>query len=292
MKGIILAGGTGTRLHPITKPISKQLLPIYDKPMIYYPLSVLMLAGIRDILVITTPTDSDTFKELLGNGDELGISLNYQIQPHPGGIAQALIIAKDFIGNDCVCLILGDNLFYGQGLTTRLLHAVKNAKKYKKATAFAYRVANPADFGVVELDSENNAVTIEEKPTVPKTNYAITGLYFYDNDVVEFVNDVKPSSRGELEITSVNNAYIKSQRLSVEILGRGFTWLDAGTCDGLLEASQFVATIEKRQGLKVGCLEEIALHNSWISRENVEENASKMKNSSYGQYLMKLASEA
>lgn len=285
MKGIILAGGSGTRLYPITKSISKQLLPIYDKPMIYYPLSVLMLAGIRDVLIITTPEDNDKFKELLGDGSDWGISLSYEIQPNPDGLAQAFILGKKFIGNDNVCLILGDNIFYGSGL----ISMVKKASMLKEgAIVFGYQVKDPERFGVVEFDSNKNAITIEEKPQKPKSNFAVTGLYFYDNDVIEIARNVMPSTRGELEITSINQEYLKRKKLKVELLGRGFAWLDTGTHDSLIEAGQFVQTIEHRQGYKVACLEEIAYNNEWISKEKILEIAKPLSKNGYGQYLYDL----
>lgn len=288
MKGIILAGGSGTRLYPITMGVSKQLLPIYDKPMVYYPLSVLMLAGIREILIITTPEDSDSFKRLLGDGSQFGIELSYTVQPEPEGLAQAFILGESFIGNDGVCLVLGDNIFYGEGFTPKLKNAVENAKNGLGATVFGYQVKDPERFGVVEFDRDKKAISIEEKPEVPKSNFAVTGLYFYDNSVVDIAKKVKPSHRGELEITCLNEMYLKQSKLNVERLGRGFAWLDTGTHESLLEAAQFVETIEKRQGYKIACLEEIAFNNNWLSESDIQHRASLFKKNSYGEYLNNL----
>jgi len=284
-KGIILAGGSGTRLYPITKGVSKQLLPIYDKPMIYYPLSVLMLAGIKDILIITTPEDKESFERLLGNGSQFGIHLQYAIQPSPDGLAQAFIIGEEFIGNSHVCLVLGDNIFYGQGFTPMLRQAVV---RERGATVFGYQVKDPERFGVVEFDERHRAVSLEEKPKKPKSNFAVTGLYFYDNDVIQIAKKVKPSDRGELEITTVNQMYLERGDLNVELLGRGFAWLDTGTNSSLLEAAQFVETLEKRQGYKVACLEEIAFNQGWLNKEQILEIGHSMNKNDYGQYLISL----
>jgi glucose-1-phosphate thymidylyltransferase len=287
MKGIILAGGSGTRLYPITKGVSKQLLPVYDKPMIYYPLSVLMLAGIQEILIISTQEDLPNFKKLLGNGKEIGLQLRYSVQPSPDGIAQAFIIGEEFIGTDDVCLVLGDNIFYGVGFSGMLQNAIKNVAE-GKSTVFGYYVNDPERYGVAEFDTNGNVISIEEKPNDPKSNFAVVGLYFYTNDVVQIAKNTQPSERGELEITSVNQSYLKQKTLKVELLGRGFAWLDTGTHDSLMDAGQFIETIEKRQGLKVACLEEIAYKMNYINAEQVRKLAEPLKNSGYGQYLLNL----
>ncbi|EJL6296751.1 glucose-1-phosphate thymidylyltransferase [Vibrio cholerae] len=288
MKGIILAGGSGTRLYPITMGVSKQLLPVYDKPMIYYPLSVLMLADIREILVITTPEDQASFQRLLGDGSQFGIALEYAVQESPDGLAQAFIIGEEFIGDSSVCLVLGDNIFWGQGFRPKLRQAVINANNGQGATVFGYQVKDPERFGVVEFDQNQRAISIEEKPSNPKSNFAVTGLYFYDNQVVKLAKEVKPSARGELEITCLNDMYLKRKQLNVELLGRGYAWLDTGTHESLLEAAQFVETIEKRQGYKVACLEEIAYSQQWLSTEQIASRAKLMAKNGYGQYLSSL----
>lgn len=285
MKGIILAGGSGTRLYPLTRVTSKQLLPIYDKPMIYYPMSVLMNAGIRDILIISTPQDTPRFEELLGDGSQFGVSLSYAVQPSPDGLAQAFIIGEDFIGNDCVAMVLGDNIFAGHGLKKRLKAAVSNAESGKGATVFGYYVDDPERFGIVEFNTEGKAVSIEEKPAHPKSNYCVTGLYFYDNHVVDFAKNLTPSARGELEITDLNQIYLKSGNLNVELLGQGFTWLDTGTHESLVDATNFVKTMETHQHRKIACLEEIAYLNGWIVKEDVLKIYESMKNNEYGKYL-------
>jgi len=288
MKGIILAGGSGTRLYPLTRSVSKQLLPIYDKPMVYYPLSILMLAGIKEVLIISTPEDLSKFENLLGDGSNIGIKLEYKCQPSPDGLAQAFIIGEEFIGNDSVALILGDNIFYGQGLTDLLIEAVSNVTRNNMATIFGYHVKDPSKYGVVEFDNFNKAISIEEKPINPKSNYAVTGLYFYPNDVVEKAHLVNPSERGELEITSINEMYLNESHLKVKLFGRGYAWLDTGAHEDLLEASKFIETIERRQGLKVACIEEIAFEKGYITREKLLEIADVMKNNQYGQYLLNL----
>ena len=291
MKGIVLAGGSGTRLYPITKGVSKQLLPIYDKPMIYYPISVLMLAGIREILIISTPQDLPGVRRLLGDGSDYGVRFEYAEQPSPDGLAQAFIIGEEFIGNDSACLVLGDNIFYGQSFTAMLKEAVNNVEKEQKATVFGYYVTDPERYGVAEFDKDGNVLSIEEKPKAPKSNYAVVGLYFYPNKVVEVAKQIKPSARGELEITTVNQEFLNDGELKVQLLGRGFAWLDTGTHDSLSEASTFVEVIEKRQGLKVACLEEIAFRKGWIDADKLKELATPMIKNQYGQYLLKLIKE-
>ncbi len=292
MKGIILAGGSGTRLYPITKGVSKQLVPIYDKPMVYYPLSVLMLSGIKEILIISTPNDLPRYQELLGDGSSLGMKFSYKIQPSPDGLAQAFILGEEFIGNDDVCLVLGDNIFYGHGLTELLAKSVKNAEKDNNATVFGYYVKDPERYGVAEFNEKAEVVSIEEKPVNPKSNYALVGLYFYPNDVIKKAKEVKPSARGELEITTLNQNYLNEKRLKVELMGRGYAWLDTGTHESLLEASMFIQTIEKRQGLKVACLEEIAYEMGYISKEKLLRLAEPLKKNQYGQYLINRANQS
>lgn len=288
MKGIVLAGGSGTRLYPITKGVSKQMLPIFDKPMVYYPISTLMLAGIRDILIISTPADLPGFKRLLGDGTDYGVNFEYAEQPSPDGLAQAFIIGEEFIGNDSVCLILGDNIFYGQSFRLMLQQAAANTENSEQATIFGYYVNDPERYGVVEFDKDNKVKSIEEKPVNPKSNYAVVGLYFYPNSVVDIAKKIKPSDRGELEITTVNEMYLNKQQLNLQLLGRGFAWLDTGTHDSLSEASTFIEVLEKRQGLKIACLEEIALLNGWISKDDIRRIAEPMKKNQYGQYLLRL----
>ena len=292
MKGIVLAGGSGTRLYPITRGVSKQLVPLYDKPMIYYPISVLMLAGITEILIITTAEDQSGFQRLLGDGTELGIRFEYVVQPSPDGLAQAFILGEEFIGTDDVCLVLGDNIYHGHDLTRMLARAAENVSKNNDATVFGYRVADPERYGVAEFDSEGNVISLDEKPEQPKSNYAVTGLYFYPNDVIQKAKEVVPSHRGELEITSVNQAYLLEQRLKVELMGRGYAWLDTGTHESLLEAAQFIEIIEKRQGLKVACLEEIAFEQGYINKEQLISLAKPLAKNQYGQYLLRCAEEA
>jgi len=291
MKGIILAGGSGTRLYPLTKGVSKQLMPIYDKPMIYYPLSILMLAGIKEVLIISTPEDLPRFEQLLDDGSDIGMKFEYIVQPSPDGLAQAFILGKDFIGDDDACLILGDNIYYGHGMTDMLANAVSNAKDKNMATVFGYHVRDPERYGVVDFDAAGKALSIEEKPKNPKSNYAVTGLYFYPNDVIKKVFEVVPSDRGELEITTLNQMYLSEERLSVELLGRGYAWLDTGTHESLLEASTFIETIERRQGLKVACIEEIAFEKGYITKEELIELAKPLSKNQYGQYLLRRAEE-
>ena len=291
MKGIVLAGGSGTRLYPITQTVSKQLLPIYDKPMVYYPISVLMLAGIRDILIISTPHDTPHFQELLGDGSQFGVNFQYKVQPSPDGLAQAFILGEEFIGNDDVCLVLGDNIFYGYGLTGMLHRSVKTVENERRSVVFGYYVNDPERYGVVEFDNEGKVLSIEEKPQAPKSSYAVVGLYFYTNDVIQVAKNVKPSARGELEITSVNQEYLNRGNLNVELMGRGFAWLDTGTHKSMLDASQFIETIEERQGLKVACLEEIAYNRGYITAEQVKKLATPMAKNQYGQYLLRLVKE-
>jgi len=288
MKGIILAGGSGTRLYPVTIPTCKQLLPVYDKPMIYYPLSVLMLAGIREILIISTPEDTPKFENLFGDGSHLGLDISYKVQPSPDGLAQAFILGEDFIGDDSVCLVLGDNIFYGHGLTEMLKNARKKVEEHSGGVVFGYYVNDPERYGVVEFDKNYKAISIEEKPKHPKSNYAVVGLYFYDNDVVDIAKNVKPSDRGELEITSVNEEYLRRGKLSVELMGRGYAWLDTGTHESLLEAGEFVKIIEDRQGLKIGCIEEIAYRKGWITAGDVKKLAEPLRKNGYGEYLLRL----
>ena len=289
MKGIVLAGGSGTRLYPSTMVVSKQLLPVYDKPMIYYPISVLMLAGIRDILIISTPHDLPNFEKLLGNGSQFGVKFSYKVQPNPDGLAQAFILGKEFIGNDSVAMILGDNIFYGAGFSAMLKNAVKTAEQKGEATVFGYPVKDPERFGVVEFDNNGKAISIEEKPAVPKSNYAVTGLYFYDNSVIEYAKNLKPSARGELEITDLNRVYLQKGKLNVELFGRGFAWLDTGTHSSLLQAGQYVQTIEENQGIKIACLEEVAYRVGFLTKEQIQENANNYKKNEYFSYIRELS---